>query len=111
MNVTASVYAPSDDVHDCLEQLLRMCPYVDVALRPLLRGGHVNETRVRENEPRDEGRRPFARCDGLSFLEPKADASAKELRDAPTLRLVPAQARLEVAFTGMLVLEQAIEGQ
>ena len=71
----------------------------------------MNETRVRENEPRDEGRRPCARCDGLSFLEPKADASAKELGDAANLRLVPAQARLEVAFTCILVLEQAIERQ
>jgi hypothetical protein len=111
MNVTASAYAPPNDVPDGLEQLLRMCPYVDVPLRPLLRGGHVNETRVRENEPRDEGRRPSARRDGLPFLEPKADASAKELRDAPTLCLVPAQARFEVAFTGVLVLEQAVESQ
>src|SRR5919199_1372458 len=97
MNVTASVYASSDDAHDGLEQLLRMRPHVDVPLRPLLRGGHVNETRVRENEPRDEGRGPRARCDRLSFLEPKADASAKELGDAATLRLVPAQTRFEVA--------------
>ena len=71
----------------------------------------MNETRVRENEPRDEGGGRSARCDRLSFLEPEADASAKELRDAATFRLVPAQARFEVTFTRMLVLEQAIEGQ
>src|SRR5919198_5906510 len=88
-----------------------MRPGVDVPLRPLLGGGHVNETRARENKPRDEGRRPFARCDGLSFLKPKTDASAKELGNAATLCLVPAQARLEVTFTRALVLEQAVERQ
>ena len=93
------MYASSDDVYDGLEQLLRMRPDIDVALRALLRGGHVNETRVRENQPRDEGRRPSARCHGLCFFEPEADASAKELRDAATLRLVSTQARFEVAFT------------
>ena len=88
-----------------------MRPYVDVPLRPLLGNGHVNETGGREMEPGDEGRRSLARCEGLSFFEPMADASAKELRDAAPLRLVPAQARFEVTLARMLVLEQAIERQ
>lgn len=71
----------------------------------------MNETGVRENESRDEGSRASARRDRLSFLEPEADASAKEFGDASVLRLVPAQARLEVGFTRALVLKQAVERQ
>src|SRR5437763_14040839 len=88
-----------------------MRPDVDVPLRPLLGRSHVNETSGREINPGDEGRRSRARFDRLSFFAPVTDASAKQFGDAATLSLVPAQARLEVAFTSTLVLEQAVERQ
>jgi hypothetical protein len=47
----------------------------------------------------------------VSVFEPVADASAKELGDAFPLRLVPAEARLEIARAGSLVLEQTVKRQ
>lgn len=49
--------------------------------------------------------------DGLSVLEPVADASSEELWNAAQFRLVPGQLGLEVVFASRPVLEKAVENK
>src|SRR6266508_1898893 len=70
------------DVHDCCEQLLRMCPGVDVSASPLLSQGNAQQAPRGQLEPGDEAARALACSDGLVILEPVADAASEQLRDA-----------------------------
>ena len=89
-----------------------MTPDIDVTWALLLRERDPDQAvGVAELDTGDERRAAFRIGERLLMLEPVADASAEELGDACPLRLAPAEARLEIACAGSLVLEQAVKRQ
>src|SRR6266540_59002 len=69
------------DFCDRFEQLLRMCPEVDVSASPLLSQGNPEQALCGQLEPSYEAARPLARSDSLVVFEPMADASSEKFRD------------------------------
>jgi hypothetical protein len=61
------------DFRDRCEQLLRMCPDIDVSASPLLSQGNMQQASCGHLEPSHEAARSLACCDGLVMLEPMAD--------------------------------------